>query len=369
MPKFLLLILFFTFTGKSQEEFKSAESCGECHQDIYQQWQSSLHARSTTQKDPLFRGMYDLAIADTDGKLTEKCIVCHSPMATVFKDNDREAVFNKDGVTCQFCHGATEIVAYHSARDMKIDLTTLYSDQPELENTAHPVAHRDYFFRSEFCMPCHAEMKNPVEIEVCSTGNEWREYLKQTGKNCQDCHLLKQDGKVSHLFPGSHQTDIPSGAVEMELAYNTDTQELMISLTNTGAGHAIPTGTPLRMVYLKITAFDSSEKIIWQNWRENPVTEDRGGVFMRLLGDNQGNAPVPPWKASQIIYEQRLLPGKLVNKRYLLPEQGVYEVEVKLIYRFAPKAVLDRLGITDPHLNSERILAQQSMRPGSEAGE
>ncbi len=132
MHKFLLLILFFTFTGKSQEEFKSAESCGECHQDIYQQWQFSLHAKSTTQKDSLFRGMYDLAIADTDGKLTGKCIVCHSPMSTVFQDNEQEAIFNQDGVTCQFCHGATEIVAYHSARDMKIDLTAVYSVLPAL---------------------------------------------------------------------------------------------------------------------------------------------------------------------------------------------------------------------------------------------
>jgi hypothetical protein len=82
---------------------------------------------------------------------------------------------------------------------------------------------------------------------------------------------------------------------------------------------------------------------------------------MRLLGDDQGNAPIPPWKATQIIYEQRLLPGKLVNKRYQLPEQGVSEVDVKLIYRFAPKAVLDRLGITDPHFHSERILAHNSI--------
>lgn len=365
MHKFLLLILFFTFTGKSQEEFKSAESCGECHQDIYQQWQSSLHAKSTTQKDPLFRGMYDLAIADTDGKLTGKCIVCHSPMSTVFQDNEREAIFNQDGVTCQFCHGAAEIVAYHSARDMKIDLTAVYSDQPNPEGADHPMAHRDYFYRSEFCLPCHAEMKNPVEIEVCSTGNEWREYQKQTGKNCQDCHLLNQEGKVSHIFPGTHQAEIPSKAVDMKLSYNLTTRELIISLTNTGAGHAIPTGTPLRMVYLKITAFDSSGKSIWKNWKDNPVMEDRAGVFMRLLGDEQGNAPVPPWKASQTIYDQRFLPGKQINKRYLLPKEYISEVEVNLIYRFAPKAVLDRLGITDPHFHSERILANRSILLGS----
>jgi ssDNA-binding Zn-finger/Zn-ribbon topoisomerase 1 len=365
MYQILLLILFFTLTGVSQEEFKSAEFCGECHPEIYQQWQTSLHAKSTTQKDPLFRGMYDLAIAETDGKLTDKCMVCHSPLSTVFLDNSREMVFNQDGVTCQFCHGAAEIVAYHSARDMKIDITTVYSDQPNLENTAHPAAHRDYFFRSEFCLPCHAEMKNTAEIEVCSTGNEWREYLKVTGKDCQDCHLLNQEGKVSHLFPGSHRFELPLNAVDMKLSFNPDSRELLISLTNVGAGHAIPTGTPLRMVFLKITAFDSSGTIIWQNWKNNPIMEDRTAVFMRLLGDEQGNAPVPPWKASQTIYNQRLLPGKQINKRYILPEGNVLEVDVKLIFRYAPEAVLQRLGITDPHFHSERILVHRSMFLGT----
>ena len=188
MYKTFLIILLITFAGVSQEEFQSAQYCGECHQKIYQEWLSSLHANSTPQKDPLFQGMYDLAIEETAGKLTEKCIVCHSPLATVFQDYNREAACNQDGVTCQFCHGTTEIVAFHTAKDMKIDLATIYSDQPDLESASHPVAHREYFYKSEFCLPCHAEMKNPADLEVCATGSEWRDYYKETGKNCQDLH-------------------------------------------------------------------------------------------------------------------------------------------------------------------------------------
>jgi len=361
MLKFFLLLLCLTLTARPQDEFQPATSCSDCHDEIYQQWLSSFHANSTVQKDPLFRAMYDLAIEETSGKLTEKCLICHSPMATVFQNYNRETAFNQDGVTCQFCHGASEIVAYHSARDMKIDLTTAYSDQPDPENAVHRVAHRDYFYKSEFCLPCHAEMKNPVDINVCSTGSEWRDFQKKNKKTCQDCHVLTGDSKVSHRFPGTHTIDLPTSPVDLELNYYSQQQELVVSLINNGAGHAIPTGTPLRMVYLQITAYDSSKDVVWQNWKENPIKEDQSGLFMRILADEQGNGPVVPWKASKILYDRRLMPGKQYTIRYPIPGKEIFEMEVKLVYRLAPVPILQRLAITDPHFLKERILVQKSI--------
>lgn len=361
MFKFFLLLLCFTLTARPQDEFQPANSCGNCHSEIYQQWLSSLHANSTLQKDPLFCAMYDLAIEETAGKLTEKCMICHSPLATVFQDYNRETAFNQDGVTCQFCHGTSEIMAFHTARDMKIDFTTVYSDQPDLENTAHPVAHRDYFYKSEFCLPCHAEMKNSIDLEICSTGSEWRDFKEQNNKTCQDCHLLTPEDKVSHRFQGTHLIDIPANPVELELKYHSTQQELTVLLFNSGAGHAIPTGTPLRMVYLQITAYDSNRNVLWQNWEENPIKEDPSGLFMRILADEQGNAPVVPWKATKILYDRRLMPGKQYTIRYQIPGKEIFETEVKLVYRLAPVPILQRLAITDPHFLNERILAQKSI--------
>jgi hypothetical protein len=62
-------------------------------------------------------------------------------------------------------------------------------------------------------------------------------------------------------------------------------------------------------------------------------------LFMKILGDEQGNAPVVPWKASQIIYDRRLMPGKQLTVKYLLPEKNLFECEAKLIYRFAPAPI------------------------------
>jgi nitrate/TMAO reductase-like tetraheme cytochrome c subunit len=35
-----------------------AQECGSCHQEIYQQWQQSMHAKSTAIKDPVHAMMY-----------------------------------------------------------------------------------------------------------------------------------------------------------------------------------------------------------------------------------------------------------------------------------------------------------------------
>jgi hypothetical protein len=148
----------------------------------------------------------------------------------------------------------------------------------------------------------------------------------------------------------------------MELSHEKTSQELIITLTNIGAGHAIPTGTPLRMVMLKVTAFDSMGTVIWENWRENPIKEDKNGLFMKIMADSAGNGPVPPWRATQTIFERRLMPREPAVIRYPLPDKNIYDVEVSLLYRFAPEIILHKLGITDPHFHQTRLIAEKGMK-------
>ncbi|MBN2364883.1 MAG: hypothetical protein JXL67_01870 [Calditrichaeota bacterium] len=361
IPKtFFVLILAFIWVY-AQDEFKPASACGECHQEIHLEWITSLHSMSTVQKDPLFRGMYNLAVEDTDGKLKEKCIVCHSPMATVFQNIDTGTRFNKDGVTCQFCHSVDSISGFRSAKDFVIDLKTVYSDSPDAETAPHPVAHRDFYTTSDFCLPCHAEMENTRGLDVCSTGEEWKTYFETHQETCQDCHMPEIGGVPSHMFPGSHRSGILENAVNMELAFDTTTSELKITLTNAGAGHAIPTGTPLRMVFLKVAVIDSAGKTLWQNWSENPIMEDKEGLFMKILGDSAGNGPVPPWKATQILFEKRLMPDEPVTVEYPVDHPNAYGVDVKLMFRYAPPPILKRLDITNPHYTQARVIVQKGM--------
>ncbi len=361
----LIRIIFITLWVSilfAQEQFKTAESCGKCHPQIFQEWQQSMHANATAQKDPLFNGMYSWGVEDTQGKLKKKCIVCHSPMSTVFNSIDSNKAYNQEGITCQFCHGAKEIDAFHSAKDIQIDLTTIYSSQPKPDNPAHAVAHRDHFEQGEICLPCHAEMHNPKGVQVCATGNEWQSYHEQTGKNCQDCHMPDIEGHPSHLFPGTHKGGVLKNAVDMKLNWREN--ELSITLNNTGAGHALPTGTPLRMVILKVMGYNKSGKVIWENWKNNPIKEDKSALFMKILGDAKGNGPVPPWKATQIIYDRHLMPGEPISIGYQIEDKSLYDIEVRLLYRFAPPPILRKLNITDPHFTQPKLIVEKGMKVG-----
>ena len=362
MNKILIFTLGWILQLLAQNNFITAEQCGECHQEIYLEWRSSMHAQATSLRDPLFNGMYQWGIQDTQGRLKSKCIVCHSPMSTVFQNISMEEAFNQDGVTCQFCHGTAHINGFQSAKNMQIKLDTVYSYEPEPGNSEHPVANRDYFNESEVCLPCHAIMKNPKDLEICTTGSEWQAFHTKTGKSCQDCHMPKLNGSASHLFAGTHQNDLLFNSVEMDLAYDEISRDFKVILTNSGAGHAIPTGTPLRMVMLKVIAYDSLGNVVWQNWNKNPVEEDRSALFMKIMADDQGNAPVPPWQATRTIFEKRLMPGEPSVISYKLEDRDIYDIEANLCYRFAPPLILQKFEISDPHFTQTRLIAQKGMK-------
>ncbi len=361
MKTFLLLIIFASLLV-ARDNFKSAQTCRECHEEIVMQWEKSVHANATPERDPLFAGMYDWAVKDSKGKLKKKCIVCHSPLSAVFGSILPQEPYNREGVTCQFCHGAAAIKGFHSARDIQVELDTVYSYQPEKDNDAHPAAHREYYRKSDLCLPCHASMTSPRRLEVCATGSEWRDHFDRHGKSCQDCHMPEKDGVPSHLFPGTHRGELLKGAVKMEVEYNGKDETLGITLTNVGAGHALPTGTPLRMVILKVRGFDKAGIPRWENWKTNPIKEDTSALFMKILADSEGKGPVPPWKATQVLFDRRLMPGEPARISYNLSGKNLNKLEVTLLYRFAPAPVLRKFEIFDPRFTEPRVMVRKEIK-------
>jgi hypothetical protein len=113
---------------------------------------------------------------------------------------------------------------------------------------------------------------------------------------------------------------------------------------------------------LKVTAYDSLGNVIWQNWNNNPIEEDRSALFMKIMGDEQGNAPVPPWRATQTVFEKRLMPAEPTVISYRLEEEAIYDIEANLYYRFAPPFILQKFEITDPHFTQARLIVQKGMK-------
>lgn len=114
------------------------------------------------------------------------------------------------------------------------------------------------------------------------------------------------------------------------------------------------------MLVLKITARDTADKIVWQNWETNAMLEDTAAVFMKILADASGKGPVPPWRATQIRRDRRLWPGQIVTVKYAAPSNAT-KITASLFYHLAPPPIFKRFGMTDPEFTKPKLLAQKTM--------
>ena len=91
----------------------SAEVCKTCHQEIYKQWNESMHSRSPALKDPLHGAFYQMEAGSPteEGVLHKKsgkypvCLSCHAPNAAIDKTTKLDAKpAYAEGVNCVACH-------------------------------------------------------------------------------------------------------------------------------------------------------------------------------------------------------------------------------------------------------------------------
>lgn len=210
-----------------------SNSCKECHPDIYDQWQNSLHAKSilgTPRTAPTIltaidKGVKNFAYSgvkddkDLQVKHLMICAKCHLPqledatddvakeiVATIRawqkEDDDKkkaeiEAKITSLNIGCTVCHNQKAII--HKWADGFPQSDTVYS-------TSKTGAHDDAKFNkmgkapalkeSIFCGQCHGlgpnfELEHPSQ---CATlyGSYLYAYVPEGGhETCQDCHMKK----------------------------------------------------------------------------------------------------------------------------------------------------------------------------------
>ncbi|MCP3849550.1 MAG: hypothetical protein GY694_04835 [Gammaproteobacteria bacterium] len=282
-----------------------AKDCGLCHEEIYQEWQTSLHSKAFI--DPFFTAYLKKDKGDPT------CSVCHTPLENqspiiLASESGRYDDLNttpnpnfdpelqKEGVTCAACH---------------VKNGTVYGPYREKElNAPHPVAYDEKFLNKSLCQQCHEVPSKDFSLMnegICSTGME-----SDTGKwaargyICQDCHMpiIKRplmtgyparEGR-KHTWPGAYSTHQLKKVFRFKAEQAND--GLLITITNSGAGHKVPTGDPDRFIILdffwktqngKKRPLDSIEfkrQIVWQ-----PV--------MFVLSDNR----LSPGESTQLTLE------------------------------------------------------------------
>jgi len=295
-----------------------AEQCGTCHKEIYEEWKTSIHSKAYL--DPFFQAYWN------KDEHIWICLNCHSPMqpqqpwviqgledGKVYKpvkvDNPHyDAEYQQEGITCAACH----------VRDGLIEGPFENIEAP------HPTRYSPRFRTTDICFTCHQVPSGPFQFYnggPCSTFPEFEAgpYFKE-GKICQDCHMPRIERPLvsggtarqgrQHLWRGGHFPEMIKRAVSVQLrADRTGLQPgkdvtFTVTLTNSGAGHKIPTGDPDRYFTVTFEVVDASGAVI----KRQESTMRRWIVW---------------WPVIVEVYENRLTP--LLSRdyvfRYWLPRK------------------------------------------------
>lgn len=252
----------------------SAEQCGVCHQQHYEEWKQSTHAHAWN----------DLQFQSELKKESSPfmCINCHIPL-----QNQQEFIieglidgdiyqpvktpnphFDKElqleGITCAGCHVRNNTVIGTTGTDKAPHATT---KDPE-------------FLSETLCISCHNAVAVVTPTLACSfeTADEWKAGPYFGEKTCIDCHMEPINREIvpgygerlshRHYFAGSGipkfdtvetQALIGLGYYpgEIKPSYRVnDSIAFSLTLKNEFAGHNVPTGDPERFFLIVFTLTD-----------------------------------------------------------------------------------------------------------------
>ncbi len=336
------------------------------------------------------------------------CATCHVPGAAArpggayHVDLNTVTGIDREGVFCEFCHkigdvyvqpetglpnpslpGVRSLRLYRPEEGQQIFFANL-----DDVSGGRRVTYLPLFQESQFCAACHfGAFWGTV---VYNSFGEWLESPysdPETGQTCQDCHMPTVDYAyfvfpemggnprnparlVSHRMPGALDETLlqNTATVEVEAAPEGDRLRVTVRVTNTGAGHHIPTDNPLRNVILLVraTAADGSPLTLL----DGPTIPEWGGVgdpatghyaglpgvlYAKVLADfYTGETPsYTYWRQSVIVSDNRLPALAMDETVYafaLPPDGSPVTVEAELLLRRAFQELMDLKGWDVPDM-------------------
>lgn len=219
----------------------ASETCGQCHQAQFQQWQSALHRHT------MGAGIqWQFALLGQEE--SNKCLRCHAPLA------EQKAVlaqrlnwpnapgtappgyvpadFDQAGLTCAGCH-----VRKHQ-RFGPPAKTPLVAGTPHNGFTVSAA-----FEDSRFCMHCHQFPQDGNRLAGKlreDTYAQWRASPYADKQTCQNCHMLDRQ----HLWRGIHDPEMFRKGLKVDVVLRSlgaGRYRVEVTAWNVGAGHHLPT--------------------------------------------------------------------------------------------------------------------------------
>ena len=284
------------------ESSLAPESCGACHLQQYQDWQTSLHAKSMG--PGIWGQLVEMGSADA-----EFCQGCHAPLAEQMggtrsgvSDALYDPVLQQQGLVCAACHVRNHRRFGPPPRD----------DSIAASDPGAPLPHDGFsvqtaFTKGDFCRGCHQFEPGEFALNgklIENTFEEWRAspYPAQ-GIHCQDCHMPER----RHLWRGIHDRALVGEGVEIRVEVASgDHQEgdvvaATITVANTGVGHYFPTYVTPK-VFVRGELLDREARVL-------PATVQQATIGREVtlnLSQELFDTRIPPGEKRSVVYEQRV---------------------------------------------------------------
>jgi hypothetical protein len=320
--------------------------------------------------NPIYNKMRESAIANPNLRSVEACKNCHDPVTKLDPNYNLLISSKNEGVTCDVCHATRLTKKTGGLWFEMIPQKVKFGPFNDAISNNHKCEFSPIHSQSGFCLTCHDSKSH--DYFFGSIEDEWRDsQFSKMDIQCQDCHMPALEGKAAllgkireeihtHSFLGGFTGAMLHNCayLNLDLAKNQNGLAVTVDIMPHSVGHALPTGSTLRMVYAVVEGSDQNGKVVWQNSSADPITEDPKSVFMRYLKDSAGHIPSPPWEAVAVDSDQRLYPGEKRTLTYTISDTSVAFVQATLFYRIAPLQIIKKLGIQDPVYTEPKMITR-----------
>jgi hypothetical protein len=366
--------------------------CGNCHPQIYKEWEGSAHGRAATNRH--FLNLYDgTDWHGTPGKgwnlLKEHpegvsvCAGCHAPAVNFadpgYEDFRKLKGVDKRGVHCDYCHKIADTsleklgrehgrFAHRLLRPREGQLFFGPLDDVDRDEDAYSPLYQD----SRYCASCHEG--TVFGAKVYTTYSEWKASpAAQRGQQCQTCHMAPS-GQMTNFAPGkggierdpltlaTHSTPGGDAAmlkrclkVKTELRREGNNLRVICTVTASNVGHRVPTGFIDRNMSLVIEATSPQGQRLMA--KSGPLLPEAAGAgnpeesnfaglpgrfYAKLIADETGKSPIPFWRFGQNVADTRLHPEQPDVAAWSFPAEQTAKVRVRLVYRRFFKLTYDQ---------------------------
>ena len=335
--------------------------------------------------DPVFVVEKEMAVAAAGHATGEFCDTCHTPIGTMAGQTapDKElSRQSKEGVTCDFCHQVTgtSTPPGNASQTLKANGKKRAQIKGAWAPT-HLNVYSKFHKTAAFCGACHNLTHPTTGVVLDSTYADWKAGpYAEAGIVCQDCHMSTGPGAGqltgraaatgpirSDIFlmtfaganvalgnPDRATANLVAAAkVSLdvpEVLANGESSTVTVTVTNVGAGHAIPGGaSEIRQMWLEVSA-------ILPGGASELLGRRRFGTVFK---DAEGNYPVQVWEAAGIQSQDRIPPKGSVSGEYAftMPEGDSVGVEAVLRYASFPSELAKKARVKNPVTEMARASA------------